>query len=96
MSDLISRQAAIDAMMALKAEDDEMYGCSIPESFDGERAVETLRKLPSVQPKCKTAKWESISDVIWYCSECKYAHSRSNYCPHCGAKMIKENFKENI
>lgn len=35
----------------------------------------------------KTGKWESIEDVVWYCSECKYAHSRSNYCPHCGAKM---------
>ena len=37
--DCISRQAAIDAMMALQAEDDEAYGCHIPEGFDGEREL---------------------------------------------------------
>lgn len=49
MSDLIRRQDAIDAMMALKKEDDEMYGCSIPEGFDGIRAAEALRGLPSAE-----------------------------------------------
>lgn len=48
MNDLVSRQAAIDEMMALQEEDIEAYGCSIPEGFDGERASEALRRLPSV------------------------------------------------
>ena len=43
-------------MMALQAEDDEAYGCRIPEGFDGERAKEVLEQLPSAQPeiiRCK-------------------------------------------
>lgn len=51
MSDLISRQAAIDAMLKLQAEDDEAYGCHILEGFDGERAREALELLPSAQPE---------------------------------------------
>lgn len=56
----ISRQAAIDAMLALQAEDDKTYGCRIPESFNGDRAAEALKTLPSAQPK------------IIRCKECKY------------------------
>ena len=58
--DTIYRQAAIDAMMALQAEDDEAYGCHIPEGFDGERAKEALEHLPSAQPeivRCVECKW---------------------------------------
>ena len=50
MNDLISRQAAIDAMMKLQNEDIEAYGASIPEGFDGDRAVAALKELPSAQP----------------------------------------------
>ena len=49
--DTISRQSAIDAMIRLQAEDIEMYGCAIPEGFDGDRAAEELKALPSVQPE---------------------------------------------
>ena len=45
--DTISRAAAIDAMMKLQAEDIEAYGASIPEGFDGDRAVTALKALPS-------------------------------------------------
>lgn len=50
MIDLISRQMAMDTMMKLQAEDDEAYGCHIPEGFDGERAKEALEELPSLRP----------------------------------------------
>lgn len=43
MSDLISREDAINAMMLLKRADDLAYGCEIPESFDSERAIEALK-----------------------------------------------------
>ena len=52
--DCISRQQAIDKMQEMEDEDDEMYGCSIPEGFDGKRAIEALKTLPSIQPKPKT------------------------------------------
>ncbi len=59
--DCISRQQAIDKMQELEDEDDEMYGCSIPEGFDGKRAIEALKALsPSIQPK------------IGYCKDCKH------------------------
>lgn len=38
-------------MMRLQREDEEAYGASIPEGFDGDRAAETLMQLPSVQPE---------------------------------------------
>ena len=47
---LISLNAAIDAMMKLQAEDIEAYGASIPEGFDGDRAITALKALPSAQP----------------------------------------------
>lgn len=47
--DTISRAAAIDAMMKLQTEDIEAYGASIPEGFDGDRAVTALKALPSAQ-----------------------------------------------
>ena len=50
MIDLISRQMAMDTMMKLQAEDDEAYGCHIPEGFDGERAKEALEELSSLRP----------------------------------------------
>lgn len=55
MSDYISRQAAIDAMIKLQTEDIEAYGASIPEGFDGDRAATALKALPSAQPECEDA-----------------------------------------
>ena len=41
---------AMDTMMKLQAEDDETYGCHIPEGFDGERARKALEELPPLCP----------------------------------------------
>ena len=61
MGDLISREAAISAMYLLQIEDEETYGgCSIPEGFDGERAADALRRLPSAEPElihCLDCRW---------------------------------------
>ena len=48
--DCISRQQAIDKMQELEDEDIELFGCSIPEGFDGKRAIEALKTLPSIKP----------------------------------------------
>ena len=61
--DVVSRQAAIEAMKKLEQEDIEAYGCSIPEGFDGERASEAIRLLASVQPKAKTG-WIPVSERL--------------------------------
>lgn len=50
MGNLIDKNAAIEAMLQLERDDEEAYGASIPEGFDGARAVEALNKLPVVEP----------------------------------------------
>jgi predicted Zn-ribbon and HTH transcriptional regulator len=93
--DLISRQLAIDTMAKLEQEDIDTYGCSIPEGFDGEKAIEALKQLPFVNLQERTGHWmpshipESILDE---CSECGFSCGAFtfNYCPNCGAKMVEK------
>ena len=92
MSDLISRQDAIDAMMRLQEEDVEIYGCRIPEGFDGGRAVRALKNVPSAENTGKWLKYEGRFDYNWECSECGCsAWDKTDYCAYCGAKMEVED-----
>lgn len=102
MGDLISREAAISAMYLLQIEDEETYGCSIPEGFDGERAAEALRRLPSAEPE-RTAKVLEHKYYIgtalnivgapkfgyeYLCGNCKKkVIGGDEYCSHCGARL---------
>ena len=101
MSDLISRQDAIDAMYRLEAEDIETYGCSIPEGFDAKPAVEALEALPSAEPERKKGEWRHLGGDEWCCTNCGYVLSTEgawehpkeqgkDYCEHCGADMRGE------
>lgn len=56
----ISIQQAIDKMQELEDEDIKAYGCSIPEGFDGRRAIEALKTLDPVIPKAKDV-WIPVS-----------------------------------
>lgn len=67
--DCISRKAAIDKMQELEDEDDEMYGCSISEGFDGKRAIEALKALPSIQPQSKTVNKYCDAEKLNYIRE---------------------------
>ena len=94
MSDLISRELAIKTMMALETEDIEAYGCSIPEGFDGKRASDALRKIPSAE---RTGTWTYEYDENaplfmkkrWRCSACGdyNTYGMTEFCPDCGARM---------
>lgn len=95
MNDLISRQAAIDALYHV----DEYNG----------RSVEAIRNLPSAQPERKTGKWNAYYHGInetpsftYSCNQCgysapyglyggKYSQKEWNFCPNCGAKMESED-----
>ena len=92
MSDLISRQAAIDAIYgsyiggkdAIKnAPINDLYADGLAE------AVDAVWDMPSVQPTRPTAQWERVMDYN-KCSNCgkltKF-YLKYNYCPNCGAKM---------
>lgn len=104
MSDLISRQAAIDEI-------DEWIKAFL-ENGHKESAADAcliqdgIFQLPSVQPERKTGKWiqkskpMEFNTVWWYeCSECgdkpprdRYGNPDylSNFCPNCGADMRGE------
>ena len=90
MSDLISRQAAIDALADMHCKSDEDGYVWIIRSDAWAR----IDALPSVTPKQKRGKW-----INGYCSECgKHApfwamastYYKSSFCPNCGAKMDEE------
>ena len=98
MDDLISRQAAIEAMTDKNIVenmdsviDTELHRCK--------RAVHRIiAKIPS---PLKHGKWNKIKENSWACSECKkencYAFHYNDdltglilqdfFCPNCGARM---------
>ena len=85
--DLVSRQAAIDALnkeiIKRRLLDDVNDG--MLDEFDTE---DILRKLPSVQKERKQGRWIDMDDHV-LCSLCDAAHYGvdKNYCPNCGARM---------
>lgn len=98
MSDLIDRQAAIDALVAEARTVDSHY-------LESERiihesdAVEVISMLPSAQSK--TGRWlrydidgepNEVDTFHWQCDQCLCTeHGRRSipwrFCPNCGAKM---------
>lgn len=98
MSDLISRQAAIDA---IRASTSKYTGFMEMEMYTDDDAVEAIEDLPSAQPERKRGRW-NITDAYphnVYCSECytRFAQTHwavwedgslpRNFCPNCGADM---------
>ena len=83
MSDLISRQAAIDAIFGRSHEIIKMR----------------IGNLPSAQPERKRGRWlpdNRPGGGFWVCSECKFpseafaADVLYKFCPNCGADMRGE------
>lgn len=99
MSDLISRQAAIDALEHLTdfvRYDSLKNGETL---LFQDSAIELINSLPSAQPERKAGRWIQHGTLWGFdCSECgewavvkdKYIH-RFKFCPHCGAKMEVEH-----
>ena len=106
MSDLISRQAAIDVFKNLIGidcifeEDPKVVGALIA-------VKEAITQLPAAEPERKKGKWEEkeveASTAIdeWQSARCSvcgkyhttpyvYYFDEFNYCPNCGAKMEEE------
>lgn len=90
MSDLISRQAAIDGKILIQRTNGvEIYS-------DEAVPVEYLKRLPSAEP-VQHGKWMEIIEANElgetyqsgvYCSECGHTDCyEPNYCPDCGARM---------
>lgn len=64
--------------------------------YDKERLREEVtnleEKIKALEQEPKTGHWirRNAFLVPWKCSECNYESERyDNYCPNCGAKMVK-------
>lgn len=92
MDDLISRQAALDAIGEIH-----------PLDYNAQAIAEKIKELPSAQPERKKGKWGTFPHHVYddgavlyghACSECKrlvlYSCDEKNsysFCPYCGADM---------
>jgi len=91
MNDLISRQAAIDALNG----EIEITGRTNAEAVKGyvRLVKDRLERLPSAQPERKKGRW--IGGEIGRCSVCGHEGCASDiwnncerkFCPNCGAEM---------
>lgn len=91
MDDLISRQAAIDALNEK---------CLMP-AWCKVLVKKMLTDLPSAEPQRKKGKWVKKNDAVCYWYECSVCGEKtplsihrkewhSWYCPNCGADMRGE------
>ena len=104
MSDLISRQEAIDAL------DKRFDNVPMEQTAEILKLRKDLRELPSIQSKQKRGKWIYGEDEYgidgYHCDKCgffvpwDYTHKFINYiedynfCPSCGADMRGEQDDE--
>lgn len=87
MSDLIDRQAAIDAI-------NSYFGFNIEEEY-GSAVQEVINGLPSAQPERKKGKWEykMVNEGVigFRCSACgDEVLLPTPFCRNCGADMRGE------
>lgn len=93
MADLISREAAIEAMRECWRR-----GHQFAKLFEANRVVDCIqavKQMPAVDAAPVVhARWTTERtwkhDGEWYCSACEYepvVFMDSSYCPNCGAKM---------
>ena len=90
MDDLISRQAAVDAVIKLVQEAECRYPkhMAIPEFVY--QGVVSIRELPSAE---RRGRWKCVSIGRYGCSLCghePYYVKDLHYCPNCGARMDGE------
>ena len=99
MNDLISRQAAIDALGGNEPVGDpsKMDDDDVVKMWERIRIINIINKLPSTQPTIepRKGKWiynkERGTAKIWTCSECGWNDiGEWNFCPNCGADMREE------
>lgn len=102
MNDLISRQAAIDALRNAENHAFNSYYKGLV------KAHKIIADLPPVTPKPKTGHWvegqtdnPNIHNIICSCcfsgypskghANSQYTMEKFKYCPNCGEKMVEPN-----
>jgi len=97
MDDLISRQAAIEAIDAVFPVDPMKSEYAQGIACGAALAKTYVEQLPSAQPERKKGKW-IYKNFVWFCSECDNSPTKGmgyvqghdelyDFCPHCGADM---------
>lgn len=103
MNDLISRQAAIEALKRAEA---------LTRAFGYHFVIDTIRELPSAHPERKKGKWIYGEDEYgidgYHCDKCgffvpwDYTHKfidfikDYHFCPNCGADMRPTERDSNV
>lgn len=103
MSDLIERQAAIDALRREYNTEDSDYPTEYQLGLSaGRRIIDELPSAQFIEPERKTGKWDFIGDNMFACSGCGTPYTLrqlSNlkvrtadsdfpkFCPNCGTDM---------
>lgn len=97
MNDLISRQAAIDALRTCY-DTETVTMDNGDEYINYDDAVGEIEQLPPAQPMRKKGKWIMVTGQMhmrWReCSECGSASDLAykwSFCPRCGADLRGEN-----
>lgn len=99
MSDLISKQKAIDEIREFQSQvtlDGSLAWIDgMDEGFD--QAVSVIELMDAVEAEpVRRGKWEKYyfdhiaigeRPYVYYCTNCNAVGERTAYCPHCGAKM---------
>lgn len=91
MSDLISRQEALDTLSAF-VDLDEYYHGRKCENIPMLNVKRYLENAPSAEPERKTGKWKvhlyKLGRERYECSECTgRCDLEYDFCPNCGADM---------
>lgn len=101
MSDLISRQKAVDA---IHKEFDEVCVWDESGQTTANEVENILYEVPSVEPERKKGRWQRRKGSdCWECSECHAILESDDivrhnyyYCYHCGADMMNEDGYMNL
>lgn len=93
MNDLISRQAAIEAIVNTPTNPEHKYmGNFVYMDGTATRQNEIIDIIEALPPAQQAAHWSTVSGQAALCSCCGRASNAKQaiqfaYCPYCGAKM---------
>ena len=101
MSDLISRDKAVAAVLGTSIEYQLIYGKKEPKEGFVRSLIKSLANIPQEETERKHGKWDieigdSMHEATYRCSECghqfRWIYDQVfppvfNYCKNCGAKM---------
>lgn len=88
MDDLIKRNDALDVLERMLYSGEYEIIAGAYSQMDEEKAYQAIKDIPAAEKK---AYWRITPDGFIICSGCGEENDReTNFCPECGAKMLRE------